>query len=462
LDHHGIQILLFSLMLLGLARGGTWWGHALAGAAMAASITIGLDAILLVVAILGWLGVDWALGRDENGRGLVRAAAGIAGTALVLFPLDNAPSQWFAARCDANSIVYLSAFLAIAAAFAMLAAGTSRLAAATPAGTFALRLAAGAVLAALVAGGLFAAFPECAAGPYGAMSPELRTRWLVNVHEARGLLTMVETVPALWLSALAYSLLLVLVGAVVVWRRGSEYPALLAVYATFVLSVAAMFLQYRALRIGVFASIPLCVAFAAMSWQWLERRFASRRIVAGVLQAAIVLVLLSPTWLLAGTTIFPEAPGAASAGGGAAGRPGRPDLPQWKREAIGPFCNRQDQFAVLAALPKGLVMNDINSGPSILVFTDHAVIGGPYHRNERAILDMTDFFETDEDNPARIARERGIDYVAWCDPGNLDGPGYAGNPALAARLARGETPDWLQRLSSPDDRLQVLRVVPQP
>jgi hypothetical protein len=104
-------------------------------------------------------------------------------------------------------------------------------------------------------------------------------------------------------------------------------------------------------------------------------------------------------------------------------------------------------------------MSDINSGPPILVFTDHFVVGGPYHRNERAILDMLDFFETNLDNPRRIAAERKIDYVAWCDPGDLTGPKYENSPALAVHLAEGDPPSWLEPLSPKDDRLQVYRVL---
>ncbi len=103
-------------------------------------------------------------------------------------------------------------------------------------------------------------------------------------------------------------------------------------------------------------------------------------------------------------------------------------------------------------------MSDINSGPSIVVFTPHLAIGGPYHRNGRAILDMLDFFETDLENPARIARERGIAYVAYCE--NIDpfGVEYDSSEALAVKIERGEAPDWLERVSAPGERLHVFRV----
>ncbi|MCB1464380.1 MAG: hypothetical protein KDJ90_18630 [Nitratireductor sp.] len=455
IDHHGIQILLFCLTLLGIVRGATSWGHLLAGASMAASISVGLDAILLIVAMLGWLGLEWAMQRDEKGRGLARAAAGLALAAIPLYAINIAPSQWFAARCDANSLIYFAALLSIAAAFGLLALGSTRLRAGTPARTFFVRLGAGAALALVVAAVLYALFPQCAAGPYGALDEELRTRWLVNVHEAKGLRAMLEKVPVLWFSGLAYSLVLLGVGAAVVWRHGRERPAIIAVYAAFALSFAAMFLQYRALRIGVFASIPLCVLFAVMSWDWLRRRFAGQRLVPGIAQTLVIALMLPPVWLLAGEAILPAGTGKVAQG--SVSGPDKAGLPAWKKTDYYLFCNEASQYAVLRALPKGYVMSDINSGSPILVFTAHSVVGGPYHRNGRAILDMTDFFETDLDNSRRIAAERGIDYVAWCDPGDLDGSEYADSQALAAVLARGEAPDWLERVSPRDDRLQVFR-----
>ncbi len=459
LDHHGVQILLFCLALLGLVRSASLWGNLLVGVAIAASIAIGLETILLIVVMLAWLGLDWALDRDPRGLGLLRTAAGLAGASLLLYPLGIAPSQWLVARCDANSIVYLSALLAIAAAFVLMAMGSARLRGSTPLATFAMRAGTGAVLAMVVAGALYTAFPECAAGPYAAIGEELRTRWLVNVQEAQGLFQMLERTPALWFSVFAYALLLLVVGVVVVRRYGRERPAVVAVFAVLALSVGAMFLQYRALRIGIFASIPLCVLFAGMSWQWLEQRFAGKRLVAGALQALVIVAMLSPVWAAIGEAAFPERPGPSAAGTEPDVR--QVDLPAWKTRPAYLFCNEESQYAVLASLPKGLVMNDINSGSPILVFTDHFVVGGPYHRNGRAILDMTDFFETDADKPQRIAGERGIDYVAWCDPGGLDGPAYADSPALAARLAHGEVPDWLEGVSPRDDRLQVFRVRPR-
>lgn len=457
IDHHSIQILLFCLTLLGLVNPARWWGHLLAGAAIAASISIGLDAILLIMLVLAWLGLDWALMRDRDGKGLMRVGAGMAAASLILYPLNFAPAHWLVARCDANSMVYLVALWAVASAFAVLALLSPRLSAAPPARAIAARLGAGLMVGLATVGVLYLMFPHCAAGPYASVSAELNERWLVNVNEAKGLLAKTVDFPEFWLSGVAYSLVLLAVGAAVAWRYWRERPAVIALFATLVLSIVATLIQYRAMRVGVFASIPLSVIFATMSWQWLSARMR-RPALAAAAQVVLVVAMMSPVWFVAGGLLFPDqrfAPVVQRAvEDKAAGRA----VAEWKTKPFYLFCNEAGQYDFLASLPAGHVMSDLNSGPAILVFTGHTVVGGGYHRNERAILDMLDFFETDLDAPRRLAAERRLDYVAWCDPGELDAPKYAASLALAVQLAAGTEPDWLERLSPAGERLQVFRV----
>ncbi|MEZ5799984.1 MAG: hypothetical protein R3D29_05350 [Nitratireductor sp.] len=58
-----------------------------------------------------------------------------------------------------------------------------------------VRLGTGAVVGSALLLVLWHAFPQCASGPYGAISDELKTRWLVNVAEAMGLFTIVGNTP---------------------------------------------------------------------------------------------------------------------------------------------------------------------------------------------------------------------------------------------------------------------------
>lgn len=451
IDHHNVQILLFCTMLLGLAGGSRRWGHMLLGAAAAASISVGLDAILIILALFAWLGLDWVLGRDIRGRALLGAAIGLAVTTPVLFVLNFPPSQWFVPHCDANSIVYLVALMLVAAAFAGLSLASAGLELSTPRASRLARLAAAAAAGGGACAIVLFLYPQCAMGPYGEISRELASRWLVKVGEARGLFQILPDEPGMWISGLAYSLVLLAVSSFVLVRRMRDMPQLAPLHATFAISLLASLLQVRAMRIGVFAAIPFCVLFVEMAWSGLRTRFGGRRILAGALQIGALLAVAAPTWL-ALSALLPARNGAAEivAGQGAAGAAG------WRSRQPYIFCNRQSDYAAFAGQPPGLVISDINSGPAIAVFTANLSVGGPYHRNARAILDMMDFFHSDLEQPRRIAAERAVDYVAWCEPVGPLAESESGT--LAARLARGEAPDWLEPLSAPGDRLHLFRV----
>ncbi|MCB1428307.1 MAG: hypothetical protein KDJ66_04155 [Nitratireductor sp.] len=464
IDHHSLQILFFTLTLLGLVNPDRNWSGWLIGAAIAASISVGLDSVLLFAMMLAWIGLEWALAIDRQGNRMRRVAGGMAGAALVLYGLNFPPQRWFEARCDANSLVYLAALIGIAAGFGLLSSLSQRLLFRTQMQTVVARLTAGSIAGGILLLALWHAFPQCASGPYGAISDELKTRWLVNVAEAMGFLALANKHPELWLSGIGFSLLLLVTGALVVWKTRAGAPQVIAIYAMVVLSVAVTFIQYRALRIGIFASIPLSVVFVRLSWEWLRENLGSGRHAPALAQIFVILAMMSPSWFVVGTLVFAKdaaqqpvppaigdavAAGSGNATGGAA---------QWRKSEIHPMCNRDEQYSRLAALPNGLVMSDVNSGPVIIVKTGHSVVGGPYHRNERAILDMVDFFETDLEKPRAIALRRPIDYVAWCDPGKPVTPELENNPALAIHLLKGSEPDWLERVSSPDERLLLFRV----
>jgi hypothetical protein len=451
IDHHSVQILLFSLILLGLVSAGSAWGKILAGAAMAASISVGLDSLPLIGLLLGWIGFEWALGRDD-GLGLRRTALGLA-AALPLFLANIPPQRWLLVQCDANSIVYLSALGGVAAAFGALAVATPWLPSGGGVKPVAARFGVAAALALSLAAALHALFPACAAGPFALIDPVLATRWLPSVNEAMGLFARLDKFPEVWLSGVAYCVALLLAGAMVAFARGRASPGLVPAYAALVLSIAAAVLQYRALRIGIFASIPLCVAFVATTRAWLARRQFAHGRTSSVVLAAVVIALMSPVWWVAGVVIFPPAVSRVVAEGAASD-----SAPDWKKREFGPLCNERRQYEALARLEPGLVMADINSGPVALAMAPHPVVGGPYHRNARAILAMLDFFGSEPEIARRIAAERAVRYVFYCDPGDLAAADIASSKALAALILRGEEPAWLERLSPPGERFHLFRL----
>jgi len=180
IDHHNIQILLFTLVILGLVNRDTRWGDYLMGAAMALSISIGLDVAALFVLILAFLGYEWAAGHDVGGRGLRRLAISIAGSSLILYLLNFAPENYLDSHCDANSLVYLSALLLLAFSFvslSFLSASTDR---SSSSGRFILRLVAGGIFGIASVAILLSVFPQCADGPYGQLSEQAVSRWKIG------------------------------------------------------------------------------------------------------------------------------------------------------------------------------------------------------------------------------------------------------------------------------------------
>ncbi len=462
LDHHSIQIVFFLAIVLGLVSASTKWGHYLIAIAAAASISIGLDAILLIVLALSWLGLEWAIGNDKDGTGLVRTGVGLLIAMPVMLGVTIAPPDWLLARCDQISIVYVQAFCLVGATLITLAlAGRyleKSLGEISSGKLIAIRLISGAALGGICAAIVVSLHPECASGPFGAIDPELKERWLGDVQEAKGLAEQMSLNPQLWVWVFAYGLLMLAIAAYVLKSRFTVRREFLVLFVLLAASFLAGFLQYRALRIGVFAAIPFCVVFWHMLWQKVSTRWPDSKLKAGMVQTAATLLLLSPTWLGASSLLpagnevsYPVSTAVAST----------TEEPEWKQRETDLLCNLESQYALLAVLPKSYVMTDINSGPATLTFTDHDVVGGPYHRNTRAILDMVDFYSTNPKKAEQIARRRGVQYVTYCQMHRPMNEKEKASDALLVHMIKRTEPAWLKRLSGDNDRLHVFRVVLQ-
>ena len=448
IDHHNVQILLVFVMLLGMMSGRHWLGHAGAGFCMVLSLAIGLDNLPFIALLLGWLALAWVFDLEDAREGLLRTAAGIVLGLAVLYPLCVPLGQWMAVRCDSLSVVYVSAMALAAAGFTALGFVNAR--------NKAMRFA----LAGLVGAGALAvtalAFPECRAGPYSALSAELTGRWLSQIHEARGIVDFASRFGAANYALLVYIALLLAAGIVLVRRRIAS-SHLLPVLAVLAICLVLSFLQVRALRLGVFAAVPVCVILADLAWRHFSAAPGRSHPAAMFMTGLSALFLISPVWLVVANAVLPPPGNPASAA--VAG-----DAPEWSRqENVSSICNRDRDFSFLATLPPGLVLNDLNTGPAILVFTGHSVVAGNYHRNGRAILETMDFFAADEATARKIATRRKPQYVAYCQPLPVAQPSVPSKNGSSAesigrRILDGREPAWLQRISPAADRLKVYRV----
>jgi hypothetical protein len=122
-------------------------------------------------------------------------------------------------------------------------------------------------------------------------------------------------------------------------------------------------------------------------------------------------------------------------------------------------CRQPSDYAPLATLPRGLVLGFIDAGPFLLMETPHSVLAAPYHRNLKGNAAMLDVFLA----PPQLAKAR-LDtldarYVAFC-PGAPERFNYARQApqGLAALLARGEVPPYLERMPLSATDVAVYRV----
>ena len=91
--------------------------------------------------------------------------------------------------------------------------------------------------------------------------------------------------------------------------------------------------------------------------------------------------------------------------------------------------------------------------------TPHSVLAAPYHRNVKGNAAMLNLFlGPPSEAKARLAA-LGVDYVAFC-PGAPERHNYAAAApeGLVAALARGEVPDFLERIPLDGTNLAVYRV----
>lgn len=457
IDHHNVQILLFSLTILGFVSRETYWGDYLMGFTMVLSISIGLDTAALILIILAYLGYEWAIGHDENGRGLVKIAIAIVLSTIVLFLLNFDPATYLNAldsRCDANSTFYAVALLLLSGAFVLLALSSRWLNNESPTTRFVMRCAAGSVVSIGALLVLWVFFPDCANGPYGALSDEAKTRWLAYVGEAVSLEQALKRFPFEWLGTVGYLVVILLAGLYALFQPKYSSPKLVALYVVLLACALGTIWQIRVLRIGIYVSIPFCVIVADISWRFLIKRYADAKPLAYGLQLLVTAVLVSTTWTWAGQLIFAE------------DEPEAENILVSQDTAPEPFkrntpsqCFADSDYEFLSTLPVGIVMTDLYSATTMLVHSPHTVISGPYHRNEIGILDVLDFFGADIETSKILADKYKLDYVSFCVNSAKIMRKIYPESRMTIRIEEGDLPDWLEEISPNGSPVKVLKIL---
>ena len=426
IDHHGWQLAFLGLAVSAMADPKRARGGAVLGIATGLSLSIGLEMMIYLALLGGATVLFWVADRDERRRLAAYSAALVAttGAGFLLFASEDNRR----AVCDALSPVWLSD----AAVGGALMLGLAML----KIDGWKARLGAAAVAGAAVAGFHALTWPNCLQRLEG-VSPEATRLWLDHVREARPFYrhdwktaTISITLPVTALFGWA------LLGWRA-WKMGADGRDLLrrtlAVALPAVASFALLFWQTRAAPAAQMMALPAATALIVLvAAKW----FDSPRL--WLHGAAILLVLLGlgAAVPLAVQLVPADKPSAAAA-----------EVRQANRT-----CPTLAALAPIQRQPRGLIFTFIDLGPRIIVATHHNAVGGPYHRNDKAIADVMKAFRGDEAQAHQIVAEYGSDYLMICPHMSTATIFMSEAPkGFYGQLVRGNVPAWLEPVDLPKD-----------
>lgn len=434
LDHHGAQLLLVLAGTWGaMARGDARLLPMFGGFAGALSLAIGLEMLPAIAALLAAVGLRWAIEGERAARATSAYGLGFGAGTGALFAATVPPAAWFVPACDALSPVWVAAAALSGGSLALLAITCTRLG-----GVF-MRLAAGSVMATLALPAFALAFPSCLGDPYAHLDPRMVTLWLDYVSEAQSVFAVAITSPAEFLPIYLPPIAGLALGALalVLAPRGEHKLYLAPLFALLALVVVALWQVRGAASANLLAQALIAVGLVRLFAPGDGRGSRIRFLVAALVMSSPALILVGQGFGATLTAFDPARPQYYA--GGATD------------------CRRPADMAPLKPLVPGRVLSLIDIGPTILYETAHSIFAAPYHRNGGGNRAAFDLLLGDDAAARRVIAGKGIDYVAIC-PGAPEHFNYsrAALQGLAARLGRGEVPDYLEAL--PGDAKATLRV----
>ncbi|QKR98438.1 hypothetical protein F9288_01335 [Sphingomonas sp. CL5.1] len=414
IDHHAWQVILALAAVAALLARPTARSGAIAGAALAALLTISLEGMPITAAILGTASLTWALIPARRAQ-LVAMAASLPVVLLLLHVTTRGPGALLPA-CDAIAPAWLAAIGIGVGGILLTAAIAPRSLIARLALLGAAGLAAAAALRGLA--------PLCTRGPFATLDPLVYRYWYLRVEEGLPIWdqSVLKAVVMLVLPVIG------LVGSTLAWRASRGETRIC--WAMLIgLTLSALALCLLVLRAGVTANALALPGAAWLVAQLVDRTrngsTPARRIAAG----AGALVALTPAWL--GSTLI----GSLTPAGHAVA------VTRMER----PTCLFLDEVPHLTRLPAAIMFTPLDLAPSLLAHTAHSAIAAGYHRNDRAMHDVIAGFMDPPDEAKSIILASDASYLVAC-PGADETERYkrVAPTGLWARLERGERFDWLQ------------------
>jgi hypothetical protein len=433
IDHHNAQIvLLLALVLLTSQIEQSAGKAALGGLVASLSLAIGIE-MLPAIAAIGLAVVGLFIWRGASvSRQIGAFGAALAASSLLLAPALLPLPSLALPVCDAfgGPVLLLVTGGGISL---MIMVGIDRLHS-----TLRLRLATGAATAIALVSAFLSLFAGCIASPYAQLDPLVTSFWVDQVVESMSLATMLQLTPQKVLGFYGFPLM------------------------TMGFAAAALIQSNPPGRFRWIVGIMTLAALIGLSF-WEMRAAAAASMVAAPIFAAS-LVILWPT-LAPGRSLVLLALAVSPASFAALGLSAKPLIDQVFKpqmtiaERDASTCQTVSDVASMTQLPKGRVMAPIDLGPMILADTDHAVFAAPYHRNNDGIVAMLKLMLAPGPTARQILSDRRVDYVVTCSAAPEQDLVNLAPDGLAARLGRGETPDFLEPLDlDPTHKISVWRV----
>jgi hypothetical protein len=440
IDHHGWQLVLFALGLWALFDPRqSKLSAAILGAAMALWLEISIEGLPFAVIFIGilalrWLIPSWRLDQhpaESTGGGdqLIIAAITFAASLAALFAITE---NWATAAeyCDGLSPFHVASATAVVSVL-LTAALLLRWNILKPLLSIKLAICGSAALAG--AATLLSIAPQCAGDAFSTLDPLVRSYWFNRGVEGLPLwkLPFAETAPSL--SGLIAGVL----ACIWMWRTKSLQPQSM-VFTLLLVFIGTALVGSLVNRTIVYALLVGAMLLAAMAVSFFTKAEDANGLGARM------------AWRLAGILLLLP----AILGQKASALPIRdtPPLTRTQRDAQADFlkqarqCQSTAASVMLKQLPTANIMAPLDTGPSVLMFTQHRVVATGHHRNEAAMADVIRTFTGSAHDAAAVLRKRRIDYVLTCD-GSFEIDLYVKRmpSGFAAQLRQGTLPDWLKQ-----------------
>lgn len=441
IDHHNVQILCgIALFYLSLIPGRPWVLGALGGVVTAISLAIGLELLPYYATIWGLMALRHAFGQTDTGRWLLGFGVGISLSAPLLLAGQTPVSGWATPWCDvlAPPVMALGLVGVVATTVPVLAERV--LTGPLP------RIA---VLLVLTGLGIWLAFPllgQCLAGPYSAVSPEVRSMIQNNVVEALSASALLDRNPVLLGRVILPPLLIAALAPLAHWRLRDrltprQSTALMQSYIVVAVGLAFALIQIRAANLMT-PAIPFLAGFLVYGFSLIPRENWLR------LPAMLVLLLALPVVVQNAVNSFQSEPEPTQAA--------RPEVSTAQtsapQDSPARNCRTPTAMAEISRLPQSLIFSTLNIGPAILAYTPHSVTSAAYHRSMDAFWNGAFAFLSEDSLRAAVVKS-GADYVVLCRGSLVE----LTNPYTAALLA-GNLPDWLADESGDAEEVKILKV----